>query len=46
MVNPFDRSFFKFLIGFTLILGVSFAILYFVGRYSADIDKAAAAALK
>ena len=46
MVNPFDRTFFKFLIGFTLILGASFAILYFVGHYSKAIDSAAAAAFK
>lgn len=46
MINPFDRTFFKFLIGFALILGVSFAILYFVGRYSKDIDGAAAAVLR
>ena len=33
MVNPFDRSFFKFLIGFAIILVASFAILYLAGKY-------------
>ena len=33
MVNPFDRNFFRFLLGFLLILTVSFGIIYFVGRY-------------
>jgi hypothetical protein len=33
MVNPFDKSFFKFLIGFVLILAASFAALYFAGRF-------------
>ncbi len=28
MVNPFDRTFFKFFIGFTLILAMSFAVMY------------------
>jgi len=33
MVNPFDKSFFKFLIGFAIILLVSFGVLYLVGNY-------------
>ena len=45
MVNPFDRTFFRFLLGFGIILIVSFAILYFVGKYSAAIDRNAAAVL-
>lgn len=32
MTNPFDRSFFKFIIGFAVILLVSFTVLYFVGQ--------------
>lgn len=28
MTNPFDSNFFKFLGGFMLILGISFAILF------------------
>ena len=32
MVNPFDRNFFKFLIGFICVLLASFAVLYLVGR--------------
>jgi hypothetical protein len=39
MVNPFDRTFFRFLLGFTLILVVSFAILFFVEQYSSEIDQ-------
>jgi len=33
MVNPFDKSFFKFLIGFACILLLSFVVLYLVGNY-------------
>lgn len=46
MVNPFDRTFFRFLIGFTLMLAISFSILYIVGKYSKDIDGVASSALK
>ena len=38
MVNPFDRTFFRFAFGFTLILGISFAVLFFVNRYSVNLD--------
>ena len=34
MVNPFDRNFFKFFLGFVCILSISFCILYIVGQYS------------
>ena len=33
MNNPFDGTFFKFLIGFVLILLVSFSIIYLAGKY-------------
>jgi hypothetical protein len=33
MVNPFDRNFFKFLLGFLVILAASWSVIYFVGRY-------------
>jgi hypothetical protein len=33
MINPFDKNFFKFLIGFVCILCFSFAMLFFVSRY-------------
>jgi multisubunit Na+/H+ antiporter MnhG subunit len=33
MVNPFDKNFFNFLLGFALILCGSFAILYITGVY-------------
>ena len=33
MVNPFDRNFFKFVLGFACILLASFVLLYFVGRF-------------
>jgi len=33
MVNPFDRNFFKFLIGFACILVLSFVVLYLVSLY-------------
>ncbi len=38
MVNPFDRNFFHFLIGFSLILCFSFSVLYFTGKYSSVLD--------
>ena len=39
MVNPFDRNFFKFSIGFVMILCFSFTVLYFTGKYSSVIDQ-------
>jgi hypothetical protein len=33
MVNPFDKTFFRFLLGFTFILTASFGVMYFVGVY-------------
>ncbi|MDE2188214.1 MAG: hypothetical protein KGJ35_00590 [Patescibacteria group bacterium] len=38
MVNPFDKTFFKFLFGFILILAVSFTILYFVNTASETVS--------
>ncbi|MEA2715426.1 MAG: hypothetical protein QOG91_454 [Candidatus Parcubacteria bacterium] len=46
MVNPFDRSFFKFFVGFICILSVSFAIIYFVGRYGLSLGQPSAAVSK
>jgi len=34
MVNPFDRNFLKFFLGFVFILAASFGVLYVVGLYS------------
>lgn len=34
MVNPFDRTFFKFFFGFITILLVSFCVLYFANHTS------------
>ena len=33
MVNPFDKNFFRFVLGFSLILSVSLAVMYFGGNY-------------
>lgn len=38
MVNPFDKNFFHFLIGFLMILGFSFSIIFFTGIYKDVID--------
>lgn len=38
MVNPFDRNFFHFLIGFCLILAFSFSILFFTDKYGRVLD--------
>jgi hypothetical protein len=46
MVNPFDRNFFKFFIGFLCILAISFAIMYFVGKWGDSLDKQAASLFK
>lgn len=33
MVNPFDKSFFKFLAGFAIILVLTFAMIYFAAHH-------------
>lgn len=33
MVNPFDKTFFRFLFGFIVILAICFAGLYFAGQH-------------
>ena len=38
MRNPFDETFFKFLLGFSFILSASFAVLFFVGIYSTSLE--------
>jgi hypothetical protein len=43
MVNPFDKDFYKFFIGFVCILCVSFGILFVVGKYARSVDKQEAA---
>jgi hypothetical protein len=35
MVNPFDKNFFKFLIGFALILILSFVAIYIATQHGA-----------
>ncbi|GEM_PF-883460 len=39
VINPFDRNFFKFFIGFICMLTMSFAVLYVVGRYTDPNNK-------
>ena len=46
MVNPFDRSFFKFFVGFVCILALSFLVLYFVGQWGTQLDSQAASILR
>ncbi len=46
MVNPFDRTFFRLILGFTFILSLSFSIMYFVNKYSSVFDNKQATALK
>ena len=38
MINPFDKNFFHFLIGFLVILGFSFSVIFFTGVYKDVID--------
>lgn len=45
MVNPFDNNFFKFLLGFVCILVFSFALLFFIERYSNHLDGQSASLL-
>ncbi len=45
MINPFDKNFFHFLVGFLLILSFSFTILFFTGVYKDVIDGKNAAAV-
>ena len=33
MVNPFDQTFFRFVLGFAFIMSLSFSVLYFAERY-------------
>ena len=40
MINPFDASFFKFMLGFSFILFLSFTVLFFVNKYSGNFDDA------
>jgi len=44
MVNPFDRSFFKFVIGFVLLLLASFTLIYFTEKYGTSAPPLDAAA--
>ncbi|HEY9583418.1 MAG TPA: hypothetical protein VJI66_00420 [Candidatus Paceibacterota bacterium] len=37
MPNPFDQTFFKFLLGFSFILSLTFATLFFVGQYDSGL---------
>lgn len=46
MHNPFDKAFFRFLLGFSLILSASFAVLFFVGRYSTSLNEQAVSAIQ
>lgn len=39
MKNPFDETFFKFLLGFSFILTASFVVLFFVGQYSSTLEQ-------
>jgi hypothetical protein len=43
MVNPFDRNFFHFFVGFLVILCTSFSILFLADKYSRVLDGKAAA---
>ncbi len=43
MRNPFDKAFFRFLLGFSFILATSFALMFFVGQFSKDIEEQEAA---
>ncbi len=38
MINPFDKTFFRFLLGFSLMLSMSFAVIFLTGKYSHVID--------
>lgn len=46
MINPFDKTFFRLVLGFTFMLSISFSIMYFVNKYSGIIDGKEAFALK
>lgn len=45
MKNPFDENFFKFLLGFSVILSFSFAVLFFAGKYSSTLEEKEASVL-
>ena len=46
MTNPFDKTFFKLVLGFTIILTLSFAVLFFVGKYGPSFKEQNYAAIK
>jgi preprotein translocase subunit SecG len=39
MLKYFDKTFFKFLVGFVAILAVSFIIIIITGYYKSDLNK-------
>gem|GEM_PF-1557562 len=42
MTNLFDRTFFRFLVGFSSIILISFSILFFIGLFYQNSDLATA----
>ncbi len=38
MVNPFNRDFFKLVLGFTIILTFSCSLLFFITKYNINFD--------
>ncbi len=38
MVNPFNKVFFRLVLGFTVILAFSCALLFFVTKYNIYLD--------
>lgn len=43
MKNPFDQAFFRFLLGFSIILATSFIIIFIAGHYGSVLDEQRAA---
>lgn len=37
MINPFDRDFFKFTLGFMLVIAAGLTVLYLIGAFSTGI---------
>jgi hypothetical protein len=46
MRNPFDKTFFRLVLGFSIILCSSFIIMFFTNKYSSILDEKQATVIK
>ena len=46
MINPFDKTFFHLMFGFTLILGFSLTVLFITSKYGSNSNQQEYATVK